>query len=211
MVTRPLPCTDENDSRASAQSQLALVQEMIAGSARAWREFHRSYDRLIYRCITKVTARFALLVGQDDINEIYATLLVQLLSNGMLKLRSFQPGRGNTLGTWIGLIAINCAYDYLRTLRREPNRTPLDEIVEMDSESPSPHDLLEHKERVDLVNEILRDFSDKDREFVTLYFGEGLAAEQIAERMQISVKTVYSKKHKIQCRIDRIVGPRLAA
>ena len=36
--------------------------------------------------------------------------------------------------------------------------------------------------------------------------------EQIAERMQISVKTVYSKKHKIQTRIEaRIVGLGLAA
>ncbi len=36
--------------------------------------------------------------------------------------------------------------------------------------------------------------------------------EQIAERMRISVKTVYSKKHKIQTRIEaRIVGLGLAA
>jgi len=136
---------------------------------------------------------------------------VQLLANDMHKLRSFAPARGNTLGSWIGLLAINCAYDYLRALRREPNRAPLDEVDEMGSDSPSPHDLLELKQRMALVADILRDFSEKDREFVALYFGEGLDAEQIAERMQISVKTVYSKKHKIQCRIDRLVGPRLAA
>ena len=31
-----------------------------------------------------------------------------------------------------------------------------------------------------------------------LYFNEGLDVEQIAERMRISVKTVYTKKHKIE-------------
>jgi RNA polymerase sigma-70 factor (ECF subfamily) len=36
--------------------------------------------------------------------------------------------------------------------------------------------------------------------------------EQIAERMRISVKTVYSKKHKIQSRIEaRLSSFRLAA
>ncbi len=34
-------------------------------------------------------------------------------------------------------------------------------------------------------------------EFITLYYGEGLEPEEIGRRMGISVKTVYSKKHKI--------------
>ena len=33
--------------------------------------------RLIFRCITKVTGRFASLLSQDDIREIYATLGVK--------------------------------------------------------------------------------------------------------------------------------------
>ena len=49
------------------------------------------------------TGRFATFVGQDDIREIYATLLVQLLSNDMHKLRTFDPERGNRFGSWIGL------------------------------------------------------------------------------------------------------------
>jgi RNA polymerase sigma-70 factor, ECF subfamily len=213
MYTRTLPVMDENDLAGSAEHQAALVQGMIAGSARSWREFHARYDRLVYRCITKVTARFAMLMNQDDIREIYATLLVQLLANDMHKLRTFEPGRGNRLGSWIGLLAINCAYDYLRTLRKEAGRASIDDIEdEVWSDSPSPHELLELKRRLELVASILRDLSEKDREFVSLYFDEGLDAEQIADRMQISVKTVYSKKHKIQCRIEaRLADARLAA
>ena len=41
---------------------------------------------------------------------------------------------------------------------------------------------------------------------VALYFGEGLEPEQIAERMHISVKTVYSKKHKIQSRLEAMLS-----
>ena len=145
-------------------------------------------------------------MSQDDVREVYATLYVSLLGNDMHKLRSFDPERGNRFGSWIGLLAINCAYDYLRSMRREPNRAPLDEAENLYCDRPSPLEQVEFKQRAELVSEILRAFSDKDREFVTLYFGEGLDAEQIAQRMQISVKTVYSKKHKIQSRLEAMLS-----
>ena len=61
-------------------------------------------------------------------------------------------------------------------------------------------------ERAKLVRDLLADFSDKDRQFVTLYFQDGLSPEHVAERLGISVKTVYSKKHKIQRKLSQIVG-----
>ena len=204
-----LRCIDENDS---AQAQDALVREMLAGSKRAWSAFHARYDRLILRCITRVTARFSTIMGEDDVGEIYAALLVSLWSRNMSRLRAFDVLRGNRLGTWVGLLAMNCAYDRLRTLRREPERASLEECEEMDSSEPTPHEALERKEQLALATEILREFPEKDREFVSLYFGEGLDVEQIAARMRISVKTVYSKKHKIQCRLEaRLEATRLAA
>ncbi len=151
-------------------------------------------------------------MSADDAGEIYATLLVQLCAGGMSKLRSFDPGRGKRLSSWIGMLAINCAYDHLRELRSEPRRASLDECENIGTDAPQPDEVLDLKERARLAADILRDFSEKDREFVALYFGEGLAVEQIARRMRISVKTVYSKKHKIQTRIEaRIVGLGLAA
>jgi RNA polymerase sigma-70 factor (ECF subfamily) len=192
--------------------EIALVAGMLQGSERHWRQFHERYDRLIFRCITKVTGRFASLLTQDDIREIYATLVVQLLSNDMHKLRTFDPARGNRLGSWIGLLAINAAYDYLRQIRREPNRAPLAEAESLSCDLPSPLDVALHRERAARVSLVLAGFSAKDREFVALYYGEGLEPEQIAERMNISVKTVYSKKHKIRSRLESMLaGYRAAA
>jgi RNA polymerase sigma-70 factor (ECF subfamily) len=159
-----------------------------------------------------VTGRFSALVGQEDIREIYATLLMQLLANDMRKLRSFDPARGNRLGTWIGMLAANCSYDYLRAMRREPNRLPLSEAEGLSCDLPSPHEHAEHRERAEIVAGVLRAFSEKDREFVALYFGEGLPPDEIAQRMRISVKTVYSKRHKIQSRLEAMLSEaRLAA
>ncbi|MCC6555668.1 MAG: sigma-70 family RNA polymerase sigma factor [Polyangiaceae bacterium] len=179
---------------------------MLTGSERAWRQFHARYDRLILRCITRVTGRFTNVVGQDDIREIYATLFVQLLSADMHKLRSFDPERGNRLSSWIGLLAINCAYDYLRSKRREPHRAPLTEAETLCSSLPSPLESAERRERAAIVAGVLREFSERDREFVSLYFTEGLPADEVAQRMQISLKTVYSKRHKIQSRLEAMLS-----
>ena len=209
MLPRPSsPSIDDG----SPEGEAALIGAMLLGDAFAWRTFPARYDRLIYRCIEGVTSRWASRMCRDDVGEIYATLLVQLCGGGMRKLRSFDPGRGKRLSSWIGLLAVHCAYDHLRTLRHEPRRASLDECEHLGTDAPQPDEVLDLKERACLAAEILRDFSERDREFVALYFGEGLAVEQIAERMQISVKTVYSKKHKIQTRIEaRIVGLGLAA
>jgi len=58
----------------------------------------------------------------------------------------------------------------------------------------------------------VRDFTRKDRKFLELYYSEGLEPGQVAEQLGISVKTVYSKRHKIQGRIESLLaGERVAA
>jgi RNA polymerase sigma-70 factor (ECF subfamily) len=187
------------------EGEKQLLDGLIADDSQAWREFNTRYSRLIYRCITRVTARFSAVVGPDDIREIYAMLCLQLLANDKRKLRSFEPGRGNKLGSWIGMLAIHSAYDYLRGLKREPKRGTLSEAEALSAETPDPYEVFLMRERAGIVGVLLQSFSDKDREFIKLYYGEGLEPEQIADAMQISVKTVYSKKHKIRSRLQALL------
>jgi RNA polymerase sigma-70 factor (ECF subfamily) len=185
-----------------------LIAGMLANDPAAWREFQTRFDRLIMRCITKVTRRFASVVSQDDVREIYATLYVSLLANDKHKLRTFDPSRGNRFSSWIGLLAINAAYDYLRSLRREPAKECISEAMELACELPDPFELTSELERASIAQETLADFSEKDRAFAALYFGEGMDPQDIARRMNISVKTVYSKKHKIQSRLETVLAAR---
>ncbi len=189
--------------------EIRLVAAMIANQPSAWREFQRRYDRLILRCITKVTKRFAA-VSQEDVREIYAQLIVSLLANDKSKLRTFDPARGNRFSSWIGLLAIHGAYDHLRCVKREPQKEALAEACELASETPDPFEQAEKRERADIAARVLEGFSERDRTFAALYFGEGMAPDEIAERMNISVKTVYSKKHKIQSRLEAMLGVRVA-
>src|SRR5439155_13513443 len=107
--------------------------------------------------------------------------------------------------SWIGLLAINCAYDYLRALKREPNKGTLAEACDLVCDLPDPYEQGVESERAGIAADLLDGFSDKDRTFATLYFGEELEPTEIATRMNISVKTVYSKKHKIQSRLESVL------
>ena len=215
-MSRPTACTatEPETMAAATAAELALVQEMLTKSDRAWREFHARYGRLVHRCITKVTCRFRRFASDDDLREIYATFLAQLLANDMYKLRMFAPERGANLTSWIGRLATNCAHDYVRSGRRRTLRER-DSVEQSDLErsaAPWVDDEVDSRRRLRAVESLLADFPPKDREFVNLYFGEGLDPDEIAERMRISRNTVYSKRHKIQSRLEAILSEaRLAA
>lgn len=206
----PRPEQTEQTEASVLQSPTAaddakLVRALIADDPQAWRQFNTRFSRLVLSTISRVTARFSGVVSQEDLREIYATFCVQLLANDKLKLRSFDPERGNKLSTWLGLLASHTAYDFLRSARREPRRAALSEAEDLCSTMPDPCETALMRERASLVSQLLAHFTDRDRAFIQLYFGEGLAPEVVAERLNISVKTVYSKKHKIQARLQTLL------
>ena len=193
-------------------SDLDLVKGLVSNEGSAWQALTFRYGRLIQSCIHRVIARFPGVVRIEDAAEVNSILYVQLLANDRNKLRSFAPERGCKLGTWLGLLATHSAYDFLRSVRKVPRAVELAEAEELATESPDPSELTLRSERASSVAALLAEFTTKDREFVELYFGEGLDPDEVARRMGISVKTVYSKKHKIQRRLAGLLsGSRLAA
>ncbi len=196
----------------TSASDIDLVKGLVGNDASAWQALGLRYGRLIQSCIHRVIARFPSIARPEDASEITSMLYVQLLSNNRTKLRSFDPERGCKLGTWLGLLATHSAYDFLRSIRRVPRGVDITEAEELATESPDPSELTLRSERASSVAAVLSEFTHKDREFVELYFGEGLDPDEVARRMGISVKTVYSKKHKIQRRLAGLLGgPQLAA
>ncbi len=181
-----------------------LLRHVLRNDSRGWAELVRRYRALIYRCITKVTLKYAPTLSNADLDEIYADVLMQLVRDDMHKLRIYNPARGTKLGSWIGMISVNAAYDFLRSAGRRPLLDKVDGACDPHEECDrTPLDMLIEKERWSHLNEMLSEFTDKDRTFVELYYQRGMEADEIAAEMQISLKTVYSKKHKIRAHLVR--------
>jgi len=185
-------------------SDRELLKCVLRSEARGWAELVRRFRPLIYRCITKVTLKYAPSLGSADLDEIYADVMMQLVRDDMHKLRIYNPARGTKLGSWIGMISVNAAYDFLRSAGRRPLLDKVDGVLDPHEECDrTPLDQLIEKERWDHLNNLLCDFTAKDRRFVELYYQRGLEADEIASTMRISLKTVYSKNHKIRNHLRR--------
>jgi RNA polymerase sigma-70 factor, ECF subfamily len=195
-----------SDRSSSPLDEQRLLDGLLSDDARAWAEFNRHYSRLIERCIARVLNRFSSVTSSEDAREVYATLFLQLVARDKFKLRSYDASRGARLGTWLGMLATHAAYDLLRRRRRDPKSDEGIVDESLSSDTPSPFDACAMREQAERLDQLLGGFSDKDRQFVTLYFEEGLEPEQVARLMGISVKTVYSKKHKIRCRLAGLIG-----
>jgi RNA polymerase sigma-70 factor (ECF subfamily) len=178
-----------------------LLEAVLASDAAAWRELVRRYRGLIYRCITKVLSRYESVLSSEDVNEVFSDVCYNLLRDNMRKLRSYDPNRGSKLGSWIGLISINTAYDRLRVIARQPLLDRIDGVLEIEDIAPTALVLLLERERWVSLLDLAGAFSPRDRRFMELYFGCGMAPTEVARLMKISVKTVYSKKNKIRSRL----------
>lgn len=185
-----------------------LLRSVLRNEAIAWNEFVRRYRSLVYRCVTKVIGRYDSVLSSADADEVYADVMITLVRDDMRKLRLYDARRGTKLSSWIGMIATNVAYDYLRGTARRPILDRIDGVPDIENEdAESPLDGLLSIERRARLNQMLADYSDKDRAFVSLYYAQGLDAEEVAEEMKISVKTVYSKKHKLLARLQSTLAP----
>lgn len=210
LFRRPMPVLAHRPDRSpepAAWTERQLLRRVLRGEDRAWTELVRRYRALIYRCITKVTGRYAPYLATADLDEIYADVLMALLRDDMRKLRLYNPARGTKLGSWIGMISVNAAYDYLRSVGRRPMLDRLDGAPDPHEECDrTPLDVLIEKERWEQLNGLLAGFSDKDRAFLDLYYAQGLDPDVVADQMAISLKTVYSKKHKIRAHLKRCLA-----
>jgi RNA polymerase sigma-70 factor, ECF subfamily len=192
-----------------------LVARLIADDPAAWRTFHELYAVALLDDILRVRRRFPALISADDACDIRADLCLQLLSSDKRRLRQFDPRHGTSLRSWLGVLARHAAFDFLRQRRRQPTLPWRGEerasLESLSSDAPDAFTVCASRELARLLASLVAGLSERDQQFVELYFYEGLDPEQTAERLGICVGTVYSKKHKIRARIESLLGKCLAA
>ena len=167
------------------------------------RELIRRYRALVFRCITKVAAKYDAVLSNEDANEIFGDMCFNLLRDDMRKLRAYDPARGAKLGSWLGLLAINTAYDYLRTNRRGARCSTAS------TARPSAT-----RRRPERARRAAREgalglpqrrcwptSAPRIGASSSSTTAQGLLPEEVAAAMGISVKTVYSKKNKLRSKL----------
>ncbi len=187
-------------------ADVTLVANMLSSDsttrARAWAAFVARYDAMIRSCIRRTTRRFRQTHEDDD---VYAQFLLALTQNDMHRIRAYDPTRGVRFGSWIGLLATHSASDHLRKNARLARHCVELELVAEEPVAPGlqPDDALIADEKRAALQRALKHLTPRDQDFMALFYRDALSPDEVAAEMRISVKTVYTKKHKILHRLER--------
>ena len=182
-----------------------LVAGMVDDDPDAWRAFHELYGGLVQRTIGGVTRRFWRVLSPTDVLDVRASFYASLLANDKRKLRSFDLNRGIRFSSWIRVLAVRSTLDFVRHARRRPPSYDLEEALDVPCSRTDPHANAVRNQEGAVVAELLHELTARDRELVRLHFIEDMAPFEVADRMSVSVKTVYSKKNKIIARLKGLL------
>lgn len=212
------PTRDAHDGPDGARevSRFALTDEdlirlMLRGSDAAWRAFLCKYRALILATAQRIALGFSAHYALEC-EEVYSALLAALLANDMQKLRAYDPAKGARFSSWIARLTANLTWDMLREARR---RSALQELVRFAAGGEYEFDVggqVTSREECSQLARACADLSANDRRFFELFYVECADPVDVAAAMRISVKTVYTKNHKLRTKLrsalDRDEGGR---
>ncbi len=166
-----------------------LVQKILGGDTRAFKEFVNDYKRLVAHVV------FRMVTNPNDREDLCQDVFVKAYQN----LQSFQFQ--SKLSTWLARIAYNTCINYL-----EKKKVPLlddatpDEITLEDfaSTTHDPHVLAEEADASTFIRKHIEALPVLYRTVITLYHLEDMKYAEIAEILKIPEGTV--KSHLFRAR-----------
>lgn len=196
---RAISVLHDGNAQFDSGDDARFVALLLRRHAAAWRAFRARYEVLIRAVVRRSLARYSVR-NDTDVDDAYALFLMNLLVNDMSRLRCFDSQRGVKLSTWLGHLATNAAYDHLRVVRRGARTMRAYTSDVMQDQSDSLAVLLAEEELRELRSK-LDSLRAKDRCFLEQLIVEEEATVAIADRHKVSIKTVYTRKHKIIARM----------
>lgn len=193
--------------KTSPNSDLDLLQRVLAGDQPAWTAFCQRYENLIVGCVLRVLRRYGASFTSFDLADLVAEVWVALLRDDRKKLRLYQADRGYQLTSWLGLIATNSTIDQLRL--RQAETAYLEDISHADRilvDLGRPDTELELQEESALARRALSCLSDDEQEFVASCYRDERAPAELAQELGVTVNTIYSRKFKVRQKLVRIVA-----
>ncbi len=172
----------------ASADDLELLRRFASGDAAAFDDIVRTYQGRI------VTLCRYLLGNAADADDAAQDVFVKAFKN----LKNFRPEAA--LYTWLYRIAVNTCIDrrrrpfFLSFFRADEGGEGSDEpFPGLQSEAPSPEQLVESQQISEEIQRALKKLSPKLRAAIVLKEIEGLRYEEIGEVLEISLGTVKSR------------------
>lgn len=187
-----------------------LLSDCISGKKEAWDSFVLRFSRLIYYAITSTLRLHNHNLPRDDVDDLYNGVFVSLLDNDFRKLRQYEGRDGCTLPSWIRLITVRHTIDFLRSRKdhvslNDDNEGGRPLVETLEDRGESFEERLESAQAGRALAKAIAELPASDRLFMELFYEKELSPEEIAEIMNVSVNTVYSRKNRVREKLKNIM------
>ena len=198
-------CFTLDDYRADAYRPFtddALIERFRSGDDDAFEAIVSRYIGLI----SSTAARYSGAAGDPDAGDLVQEGLVVLL----FACRDYDPSRGSSFKNYLMRCVENRYVSLLRHISRG-SAVPAQSIISIEDEddsvpditSSSPPELVETKEYLAQLHQILRDrLSDLEYRVALLHLS-GYSYKEIAERLHVPVKTIDNAQTRIRQKLSR--------
>ncbi|HLX72389.1 MAG TPA: sigma-70 family RNA polymerase sigma factor [Verrucomicrobiae bacterium] len=168
---------------ATANNDVELVRATLAGDRDAFGQIVARYQSLICTLTYSATGNF----GQSE-DLAQETFLAAW--NRLADLREPEKLRG-----WLCGIARNRVNDWLRKQKRDPGHAaePIEHISGSHSPEPLPVDRAISNEEQDILWRSLEKIPETYRETLVLFYREHQSIEAVAEKLELTEKTVHQR------------------
>ena len=189
-------------------SEKELLKECVQENKEAWNTFVERYSNLIYHTINKTLKTYHADHLYQDSSDIHNNVFLSLMENNYRKLRQYKGRNGCTVSSWLMVVTSNFTLNFIKKQKQhipiEDNNADNINVIKNISISQQPDEELSEKEYREVFKELINDLNANDMLFLKLYYEKELSPEEIAEILNLTVSTVYSKKNRIREKLQKI-------
>jgi RNA polymerase sigma-70 factor (ECF subfamily) len=192
------------DRESERAGERVLIQRCKNGDMGAFDELYARYEKRVFNCAYHISGNY------HDASDITQEAFIRVYNS----IQTFR-GDANFL-TWIYRIVTNVYLDE-RKKSKAHRQTSLDEYIELDEnavtrqiedDSPLPAEIVERKERAEVVRAAINSLPEYQRIIVTLYHVEDLSYDEIADILQLPIGTVKSRLNRARLALADILSAR---
>jgi len=196
-VQRPLAQAPARPPR-QAEDERALVRRAQQGDAGAFEELVSRHQQRVLAVVGGTLRR------REDVEDIAQQVFVK----AYFSIKRFDMR--SAFSTWLYKIAVNECWDYLRKKRVRPLLYEADlsedQVRQLDAfvnTGRAPADASRRAELGEMVEQLLSQLSDEDRQILLLKEVEGFSVQEISDMLDLNVNTVKVRMFRARARLMR--------
>jgi RNA polymerase sigma factor (sigma-70 family) len=183
-----------------------ILKGCISGEKKAREEFVIRFSNPVYQCIQFTLKAKNISFSQQDLEDLHNTVFLNFFDKRCKKLRQYRGKNGCSVFSWIRLITVRTAIDYIRKAGRDvivraSEEFNFDNLPDLVHDGFEPLARMEKAEQKEQLMEGLEALMPRDRLFLQLHCLHGVSIQKVADMLQISENNAYSLKHRA---IDRL-------